>query len=418
MAGRRFTEFTEMDISSGGARPALSAESFETGHHLANARRQAEAQGLDDVLVIDADAHIYEKESITEIIALIEEPIIRQLALSAQGAARQAARFPLDNVAYHDTGGRITRDLLRNLEATPKDGTHRAAHLALRAMDAMGIDIAALSPFGLQIMGTHPQPEVEAAVLGAYNRWLTEQVLPCSPRLLGWIVLPFNAPEAALKLVETYAETPGVAGFQVASLRRLSVHANAFMPIYAAIEQSGLPLAFHGGIDWDDPMFKTFNKFMAVHALSPQWYNIVHCTNWLVNGMPERFPEMPVIWMDSGISWVPWLMMRIDNEYRMRSSECPSLRRLPGEYMREMCYTSNPVEMPDHTDMLAAAYRAIDAPNSLIYASNYPAADMDLPGAVNRLDFLNQAERRKILGETARKLFRLPETVQPDATAS
>ena len=31
-------------------------------------------------------------------------------------------------------------------------------------MDAMGIDVAALSPFGLQIMGLHPQPEVEAAI--------------------------------------------------------------------------------------------------------------------------------------------------------------------------------------------------------------------------------------------------------------
>ena len=191
--------------------------------------------------------------------------------------------------------------MLRTLETTPADGIHRAAHLALRAMDTIGIDYAALSPFGLQIMGFHPQPEVEAAVLGAYDRWLTETVLPCSPQLLGWIVLPLNAPDAALRLVETYADSPRVAGFQVASLRQSAVHANAFMPVYAAIEQSGRPLAFHGGIDWEDPMFLTFNKFIAVRALSPQWYNVVHCTNWVVNGMPERFPEMPVIWMDSGI---------------------------------------------------------------------------------------------------------------------
>ncbi|MDE0058730.1 MAG: amidohydrolase family protein, partial [Defluviicoccus sp.] len=106
-----------------------------------------------------------------------------------------------------------------------------------------------------------------------------------------------------------------------------------------------------------------------------------------------------------------WLMMRIDNEYRMRSSECPSLTRLPSAYMREMYYTSNPVEMPDREDALAAAYRAIDAPNSLIYASNYPASDMDLPGAVAGLAILGEAEKRRILGETARRLFRLPETV-------
>ena len=399
-----------MEIPGAGRLPGLAAESFHTGRHLANARRQAEA-GIDDLLVIDADAHVYEKESIADIIPLIEDPIVRQLARSAQGAARQAARFPLDRVAYHDLGGRIVRDILRRLETTPGEGTNRAAELALRAMDAMGIDVAALSPFGLQIMGLHPQPEVEAGVLGAYNRWLTERVLAVSPRLLGWIMLPFGAPRTALDMVEAYAGRPGIAGFQVTALREKPVHDNAYMPVYAAIQEAGLPIAFHGGTDWEDPLFRTVGKFMAVKALSQQWYNIVHCTNWVVNGMPERFPKMPVIWMDSGISWVPWLMMRIDNEYRMRSSECPSLTRLPSEYMREMYYTSNPVEMPDREDALAAAYRAIDAPNSLIYASNYPASDMDLPGAVAGLAILGEADKRRILGETARRLFRLPGTV-------
>ena len=399
-----------MEIPGAGGSAGLAAESFHTGRHLAHARRRAEG-GIDDILVIDADAHVYEKESIAEIIPLIEDPVVRQLARSAQGAARQAARFPLDRVAYHDVGGRIVRDILRRIETVPGEGTHRAAELALRAMDAMGIDLAALSPFGLQIMGLHPQPEVEAGVLGAYNRWLAETVLPVSPRLLGWIMLPFNAPGAALATVEAYAGRPRVAGFQVAALREKSVHDNAYMPVYAAIEETGLPIAFHGGTDWEDPLFRTVSRFIAVKALSQQWYNIVHCTNWVVNGMPERFPRLNVIWMDSGISWVPWLIMRLDNEYRMRSSECPALTRLPGEYMREMFYTSNPVEMPDRADALAAAYRAIDAPNSLVYASNYPASDMDLPGAIGDLAILGDADRRRILGETARRLFRLPEAV-------
>ena len=111
-------------------------------------------------------------------------------------------------------------------------------------------------------------------------------------------------------------------------------------------------------------------------------------------------------------------MMRIDNEYRMRSSECPSLTRLPSEYMREMYYTSNPVETPDRTDMLEAAFRTIDAPNSLIYASNYPTADMDLPGAIGGLAFLEAEARRKIPGETAQRLFGLPGTVRPNVAAS
>ena len=36
---------------------------------------------------------------------------------------------------------------------------------------------------------------------------------------------------------------------------------------------------------------------------------------------------------------------------------------------------------------------------------------MDLPGAVANLSILDEADKRRILGETARRLFRLPETV-------
>ena len=87
--------------------------------------------------------------------------------------------------------------------------------------------------------------------------------------------------------------------------------------------------------------------------------------HWLVNGMPERFPGMPVIWMDSGISWVPWLMMRIDNEYRMRSSVMPL-----AEAAAERVHASDVLQLqpgrgiPPGRTCWPAAYRAIDAPTA------------------------------------------------------
>ena len=64
---------------------------------------------------------------------------------------------------------------------------------------------------------------------------------------------------------------------------------------YAAIEERGLPLAFHGGFMWGgDRTMELCNRFIAVHALGFTFYNIVHLTNWLVNGMPERFPKLKI----------------------------------------------------------------------------------------------------------------------------
>ena len=61
---------------------------------------------------------------------------------------------------------------------------------------------------------------------------------------------------------------------------------------YAMLEERGLPLAFHGGFMWGgDRTMELCNRFIAVHALGFTFYNMVHLTNWVVNGMPERFPE-------------------------------------------------------------------------------------------------------------------------------
>ena len=33
---------------------------------------------------------------------------------------------------------------------------------------------------------------------------------------------------------------------------------------------------------------------------------MIHLTNWIINGIPERFPKLKVIWVESGLAWVPF----------------------------------------------------------------------------------------------------------------
>ena len=52
-----------------------------------------------------------------------------------------------------------------------------------------------------------------------------------------------------------------------------------------------------------------------MHGLGFPFYNILHMTNWVTNGMGERFPKLPVIWIEGGLAWIPFLMQRLDHEY-------------------------------------------------------------------------------------------------------
>jgi predicted TIM-barrel fold metal-dependent hydrolase len=134
---------------------------------------------------------------------------------------------------------------------------------------------------------------------------------------------------------------------------------------------------------------------------------MLHLTNWIINGLPERFPKLDVVWIEGGLAWIPFLMQRLDDEYMMRSSEAPLLQRLPSDYMRDMYFTSQPMERTNNARALEVTFEMIDAPNKLLYASDYPHWDFDLPSKIWDLPFLDEQAKRNILGLNAARLFGL-----------
>jgi uncharacterized protein len=177
--------------------------------------------------------------------------------------------------------------------------------------------------------------------------------------------------------------------------------------LYRMIEERGKPLAFHAGYHWQDPSLSTINRFLGMHALGFVWCNLIHATNWVLNGIPERFPKLKPIWVESGLAWVPFLMQRLDDQYLMRPSEAPQLCRLPSEYLRDNCwYTSQPMET-SNLKALQVTMEMINAETQLLFASDWPHFDFDLPGAIIDLPFLSEQAKRNILGLNAARIFGL-----------
>jgi predicted TIM-barrel fold metal-dependent hydrolase len=385
----------------------MSVEEFDTTKLLAHAARQARERNYDRFPIIDVDAHHYENESMGEILDYLDDPVLRQLAMAAAGPNVKNARIQNSMVGYQDMGGRITRYPFRTLEKTAglKTGARDAA-LTRRWMDAVGVDVAVLFPTPMLSLGVHPQVEVEIALSRAYNRWLCERVLAEDPRLVSMLYLPFNDPDATYEFVKEFGEKKGVVGFLITSTRYRPVHANQYMKTYALLQEMGLPIAFHGSYHWHDQAQGMLNRFISVHALGFVWYNMCHLANWIVNGIPERFPKLKVVWLESGLAWIPFMMQRFDNEYMMRTSECPALKKLPSDYMRDMYFASQPLEITD-MGLLENTMRVINAETQLVFSSDYPHWDFDLPSTIYDLPFLNETAKRNILGGNAIRLFNL-----------
>ena len=385
----------------------VTVEELNTSRLLAHARKQAVRRKLDDIIIVDVDAHHYENEHYNDILPFMENDVFKQWTMGGRGQTERGSIVPTNAGFIQDMGGRVTRYPLRRSEKTA-DGKHRDVQLGERWMDAMSVDYSCLFPTGMLNIGMHPQKEMEVDLCWAYNRWLTEKVLPESDnRFYSMLSLPFGDPDASLRQIEAFGDRKHVGGFMVTTVRNMAVHDNAYMKCYRAMEERGLVLSFHSGPNWAEPIFKTCNRFLAVHALGFSWYNVLHLTNWVVNGMGERFPKLPVIWIESGLAWIPFLMQRLDHEYMLRPSEAPLLKKKPSDYMRDMYYSSQPMEVQD-MGALETTFRMMNAETQLMYSSDYPHWDFDLPSTIYDLPFLSEKAKHNILGGTAARLFKLP----------
>ena len=252
----------------------------------------AGAQHDDYDLLVDVDAHLQEGGFWPEIIDLLGNDVLKQ---TAQAMMRPGA-LPLINMqpgmTFQALAGRVPHQSgPQEKTDDPAKAGHRFVQIVRRTIESMGLDYQVIFPTAMLHLGMNPMEEIEVELARAYARWLTERILPEDKRIIALLYLPFNSPLECEKLVREFGDRPGIVGFTVCAVRHKPVHHNQYARLYSMIEETGKPLVFHAGPHWDDPSFTQLNRFISMHALSFVHYNLIHMTNWIINAMPERYPE-------------------------------------------------------------------------------------------------------------------------------
>src|SRR5712691_7985873 len=281
-----------MEFPSSGTN-VLTVEAFDTTQHLAHAAKQARERGFDKLTIVDADTHHEEGNSTRDMLQYIDSPVERLLARAGSNDGRRPMVPRV--ISYEDTGGRLQRFAARKLEQAPAN-VYRDITLTRRSMEAMGASFGVLYPTTAMRLSMQPKRDWEFTLTLAYNRWLANDLLPQEPQLKGMMYLPLHHASQTLEMVEELGDKPGVAGCVVASPRYEKIQSNGMIRVLSAMEERGLVLAFHGIANWEEPALAAINRWGAVQALGVPHSNMVHMTNWLIGGLPERFPKLKVLW--------------------------------------------------------------------------------------------------------------------------
>ena len=353
---------------------------------------------LRDVLIVDADIHIDDHPA--ALAPYCDMPWRRSLEL--QGTLPQ--RY-LSAPGYSPQLG---------LDP-PFPGGLNARHTSTAAqmreeLDALSIDVGVVFPDHLLLMAQLPRADYAAALARAYNRWLLERWLTVEPSLYGALVAAPQDPEDAAREIERYAGHPNVVAVYLptSAVYPLWGH-RKYDPIYAAAEAAGLPVMLHS-VSAVFPVFpfnlEQFDTALARHTISHTFAMMANMISMVTTGVPVRFPRLNIAFTESGISWVPFIMWRLDKEYNEMRREVPFLEDRPSRYVRQMYFATQPVEEPENPQHLTATIDVI-GDEHVLFASDWPHHDFDHPRQVFDLPLPIETKRR-IMGENALRLFKIP----------
>jgi predicted TIM-barrel fold metal-dependent hydrolase len=278
-----------------------------------------------------------------------------------------------------------------------------------RELDELSVDIGLIFPDHLLLIAQLPNEHYAAALARAYNRWLVSEWLE-ERGLYGAVVATPQDPAEAAGEISRYATHERVAAVYLptSAVYPLWGH-RCYDPIFAAAQEADLPVVLHS-VTAVSPRFpfnvEQFDSHAAKHVVGHSFAMMANLVDMITTGVPARFPDLRIAFAEAGVSWVPFLMWRLDKEFAEVRREMPHLEDRPSTYIKRMYFATQPIEEPDDRKQLAQMIEMIGH-EQVLFASDWPHHDFDHPRAVLDLP-LDHRVKENILGMNAVQLFRLP----------
>lgn len=283
------------------------------------------------------------------------------------------------------------------------------AEARIKDLDLEGIDIQVILGSLCLAASTLRDPGFALAFCRACNNYVAEFCSAYPDRLKGVAVVPLQDVSAASGEARRAVKELGLIGISIPpSLPGKNLDDPTFHPFYAEIEELNVPLGIHWGNGTYLPGAGTdrFNKHFLTHVVGHPFEQMLAMTALVCGGILEEYPKLKFGFLESGCGWLPYLMWRLDEEYRGRSLEVPLLKDKPSEYIkRGQCFISC---SPDEF-LIPIVAETIGA-GTIMFSSDYPHADGLFPESVrtiNERQDISPDLKRRILGDNAARFYNL-----------
>jgi uncharacterized protein len=374
----------------------------------------------DGFRVIDSELHLEEPPDLWS--KRLPEPYRSRtrIIMPAEGHRKAAGkRYEFNGKVMGDTSPFSTLVQAQSLQRVDSDPhlvkarTMCTPEVYLEGMEIEGVDIAVLMPTIMLVMVSQDglDPEHALAVCRVYNDWAHEftQAAPDRFRFWGW--LPRQNGEVAAEEARRCIEELGAAGVAMpfVAVNGHLLSDETFDPLWRELDRLAVPLGLHPA---SIRLEHDLRSWYLGHRRSQLTARVAYEANRVISSVAEltlgsvldRFPRMKCVVMEQQVSWLPWLLSRMDHLWEMFGPfEEYGLELLPSEYFRRQCYAV--VDCDEELSRFMVDYGMED---NLLISTDYPHHDSPFPNGTKgflAMPRLTDEAKRRILWDNGAKLL-------------
>ncbi|HUR77023.1 MAG TPA: amidohydrolase family protein [Acidimicrobiales bacterium] len=299
-------------------------------------------------------------------------------------------------------------DLTKVNHAFGRPGTHDGKE-RLIDMDADGVDVEVLYCEFSAFRYLYLIKDGWREATQAFNNTLADFASVDPSRLICSYQIPIHDIDIAVAEVKRVAEIGGKS-------LQLPVHPpelglpdyweRHWDPLWAAIQESGIPACFHIGlanVTVYDP-FPNDHAQGVVQPIAAFWTSIQY-GNFIMGGVFERFPKLKCVFVEPGIGWFPWWLNNADQMVLDRGYSFPQITELPSFYFKRNLFLTF-IDEPESVKNLR--HLMID---NIMWSTDYPHPACSWPRSQEIIEAQFEGvpadDRYKILSGNADRVWNL-----------
>ncbi|MDG2333888.1 MAG: amidohydrolase family protein [Myxococcota bacterium] len=284
------------------------------------------------------------------------------------------------------------------------------------SLSVEGVDLAVLYGPGYDMWLDGIDPDLQAGMARAYNRWAEEMRETSGGRVLAAGPVPLNDITRAVEEVRYAHEHLGTRCFWARPnpFNQRTLGDRYYDPLWEVLQDLDVSFATHEfmGLAGTSAGGERFSSFVEWHACVHQMEAQMAMLAMIINGVYERFPRLRVAYMEAGSAWLPSWLHRIEEHVELAGwLEAPECTKEPVEYFKQNCWVTTECDEE-------LVYHVIDemGDDRILFETDYPHPDSKFPNAVTTFlgqKRLSDQSKRKILWDNAIDFYRFPESHLP-----